>query len=56
MFFQLGKILCFKPRVWNVERAGKLMRLSNALESEACLVTKWVGSAHFPICMRRRMF
>ena len=45
MLFQLGKILCFKPRVWKVKRAGKLLRTSNAPEGEARLVTKRVGSA-----------
>ena len=56
MFLQLGKILYFKPRVWKVERTGKLMRTSNALEGEACLVTKRVGSAHFLVCLRHMMF
>ena len=51
MLLQLGKILCFKPRVWKAERTGKLMRTLNALEGEACLVTKRVGSAHFLISL-----
>ena len=49
--FQLGKTLCFKPRVWKIERMGKLMRTSNASECEACLVIKLVDSARFPICL-----
>ena len=28
--FQLGKILCFKSLVWEVEKTGKFMRTSNA--------------------------
>ena len=55
MLFQLGKILCFKPRVWKVERAGKLMRTSNVPNGEARLVTKRVGSAHFSICLQHMM-
>ena len=30
------------------------MRTSNASEGEACLVTKRVGSARFPICLGAR--
>ena len=56
MFLQLGKILCFKSQVWKVERTEKLMHTSNTLEGEACLITKCVGSAHFPICLQRMMF
>ena len=56
VLFQLRKILCFKPRVWKVERTEKLMYKSNALEGEVCLATKRVGSAHFPICLRRMTF
>ena len=56
VLFRLGKILCFKPRVWKVERAGKLMSTSNTPEGEARLFTKRVGSTHFPICLWRMMF
>ena len=45
VLLQLRKIL------WIAERIGKLMRISNVLEGEACLVTKRVGRAHFRICL-----
>ena len=56
VLFQLRKTLYFKHRVWKIERTGKLMRTSNALKGEACLVTKRVGSACFSICLWRMIF
>ena len=50
-FYIWGKILCFKSRVWKPERIGKLIHTSNTLKGEARLVTKRVGSSHFPICL-----
>ena len=46
----------FKPYVWKAEMTGKLMRTLNSLGGEACLFTKRVGRAHFPICLQRMMF
>ena len=55
VLLQLRKILCFKSRVWKVEKTGKLTHTSNVLKGEVCLVTKSVGSTHFPICIRHMM-
>ena len=32
VLLKLGKILCFKSRVWEAEKTGKFMRTSNASE------------------------
>ena len=55
-FFSWGKYCVLNLRCEKLKGLGKLMHTSNMLEGEACLGTKRVGRARFPISLRCMMF